>query len=260
MKKKEIKFPEEGEILFGRIKKIMSYGAFCSLDDYPEVDGFIHISEVAPRWIKNIHEFLKDKQRVFVRVIRIDKEKGHIDVSIKRVSKQEAEEKLLRIRMEKRGQKLFEQFVNEQKMKKKDAEKLSNKMLKRYRTIYECLEEIVYEGPDAIKGLRISKKIAEKLIEFAKKNIKKQVAKVEGLIDFVSYAENGVEVIKKSLGSLEFEKKEESLKIFYFGAPRYMIRSIAEDYKKAEKNLNNAVKKLMKIKNAHVEYQRIKNK
>ena len=55
--------PDHDELVIAVIKKIMPYGAFCSLPEYGNVEAFLHVSEVAPRWIKNIHEFISEGQK-----------------------------------------------------------------------------------------------------------------------------------------------------------------------------------------------------
>ena len=45
----------------------MPYGAFCTLPEYKDLEAFLHVSEVAPRWIKNIHDFISEGQRYVVR-------------------------------------------------------------------------------------------------------------------------------------------------------------------------------------------------
>lgn len=55
-----MELPREGSLAIAVVKKIMPYGAFCTLTEYGDIEAFMHISEVAPRWIKNIHEFLSE--------------------------------------------------------------------------------------------------------------------------------------------------------------------------------------------------------
>ena len=43
--------PEQDELVLSTVKKIMPYGAFCTLDEYSNREAFVHISEVAPRML-----------------------------------------------------------------------------------------------------------------------------------------------------------------------------------------------------------------
>jgi translation initiation factor 2 subunit 1 len=39
--------PEVGEIVVATVTKIMDQGAYVSLDEYNNIQGFLHISEIA---------------------------------------------------------------------------------------------------------------------------------------------------------------------------------------------------------------------
>ena len=97
-----IELPEENELVVAVIKKIMPYGAFCVLPEYQDMEAFMHISEVAPRWIKNIHEFISEGQRHVAKVHHIDREKRQVDISLKRVNEEEKKVKLESMKIEKK--------------------------------------------------------------------------------------------------------------------------------------------------------------
>ena len=69
-----------GAIVEGSVKSITSFGAFVALDN--GTNGLVHISEVAPTYVKDIHEHLTEGQKVKVKVLRVD-ERGRLSLSIK---------------------------------------------------------------------------------------------------------------------------------------------------------------------------------
>ncbi|MDN5344255.1 MAG: binding domain protein [Clostridia bacterium] len=70
-----------GTVLEGVVSGITRFGAFVELPG--GVTGLVHISEVADTYVKDVKDFIKEKDRVRVKVINID-EKGKIGLSIKR--------------------------------------------------------------------------------------------------------------------------------------------------------------------------------
>ena len=70
-----------GEIVEGKVRNIMPFGAFISLPD--NKTGLVHISEVSKEYIKDINEKLKPGENVKVKVLGID-DSGKISLSIKR--------------------------------------------------------------------------------------------------------------------------------------------------------------------------------
>ena len=72
-----------GDIFEGTVTGITNFGAFVALPDGKS--GMVHISEVANVYVKDINEFVKDKQTVRVKVIGID-DKGKISLSMKQAA------------------------------------------------------------------------------------------------------------------------------------------------------------------------------
>lgn len=72
---------EVGAILDGKVTSLTNFGAFVSLPDSNRT-GMVHISEVAPTYVKEIKDFLKEGQEVRVKIIGISDE-GKISLSIK---------------------------------------------------------------------------------------------------------------------------------------------------------------------------------
>ncbi|MBQ6553351.1 MAG: S1 RNA-binding domain-containing protein [Clostridia bacterium] len=72
-----------GDIFEGTVTGITNFGAFVALPDGKS--GMVHISEVANVYVKDINEFVKDKQTVKVKVIGID-DKGKIGLSMKQAA------------------------------------------------------------------------------------------------------------------------------------------------------------------------------
>lgn len=74
---------EIGAIVEGEITKIANFGAFVQLPEGKV--GLVHISEVSNTYVKDIHAFLKEHDKVKVKVLTID-ERGKIGLSIKQAA------------------------------------------------------------------------------------------------------------------------------------------------------------------------------
>ncbi|MHB9093246.1 MAG: S1 RNA-binding domain-containing protein [Eubacteriales bacterium] len=70
---------EVGSIIEGVVTGITNFGAFIELPGGQT--GLVHISEVADAYVRDVKDYLKDKDRVMVKVIAIDK--GKVGLSIK---------------------------------------------------------------------------------------------------------------------------------------------------------------------------------
>ena len=74
---------EVGAILEGEVTGITNFGAFVQL---PEGKiGLVHISEVSNVYVKDVHDFLKEHDKVKVKVLSVD-ERGKVGLSIKQLT------------------------------------------------------------------------------------------------------------------------------------------------------------------------------
>ena len=74
---------EVGAIVEGEVTGITNFGAFVQLPEGKV--GLIHISEVSNVYVKDVHDFLKEHDKVKVKVLTVD-ERGKIGLSIKQLT------------------------------------------------------------------------------------------------------------------------------------------------------------------------------
>ncbi|CAG0946705.1 30S ribosomal protein S1 [Anaerolineae bacterium] len=76
-----------GQLVNGTITKLASFGAFARLDD--NIEGLIHISELADRRIQHPKEVVKEGDTLTLRVVRIDAARRRLGLSLKKVADEE---------------------------------------------------------------------------------------------------------------------------------------------------------------------------
>jgi small subunit ribosomal protein S1 len=80
----------KGSILKGKVKRLVSYGAFVEV--FPGVEGLVHISQIAHKHIGTPHEVLKEGQEVEVKVLDANESEQRLSLSIKELLEKEYEE------------------------------------------------------------------------------------------------------------------------------------------------------------------------
>jgi small subunit ribosomal protein S1 len=85
----------QGDVVVGRITKVVTFGAFAEI--LSGVEGLIHISELADHHVENPRDVVNQGDEVNVKVIEIDAERRRLSLSLKRV---EAGETVKRIEMD----------------------------------------------------------------------------------------------------------------------------------------------------------------
>ena len=69
-----------------QVRSIAEMGAYVSLLEYGGIEGMILLSELSRRRIRSVQKLVKVGRQEPVMVLRVDKEKGYIDLSKRRVS------------------------------------------------------------------------------------------------------------------------------------------------------------------------------
>ncbi len=246
--------PDEGEIVMATVTRVEDHGAFVDLDEYPGVDGYIHIKEVASGWVKNIRDHVKEGQKVIAKVIRVNPKRKYAHLSIRKVTDHQRREKLKEWKREQRAEKLLELAAEEIGVDLDKAYEVAGyKLMEKYGSLYDALERAAAEeSAEPLKEAGIPDEWAEKLAELAIENIEPSRVKIEAYLDIMCPAPNGVEVIREALKRMEaFEEGDVKMIVHYVGAPRYRIVVDAPDYRTAEKMVRKAAQAAIEYVEEH---------
>src|SRR4030067_3642170 len=115
-------------------------------------------------------------------------------------------------------------------------------LVEEFGTLYAAFEGITAD-PEAIKEYGFDKKWVSALTEIAKENVQLPSVAIDGVIEVVSTAPDGIDAVKKALAA-GAGSEDAAIEIHYIGAPRYKIKVTAEDYKIAEQELKKALRRV----------------
>ncbi len=234
-------FPEERDIVLCTVKKILPNSIFVNLDEYKDKEGLIHISEISAGRIRNIRDYVKENKKIICKVLKVDKYKNHIDVSLRRVSSVTKKNKLTEIKQEEKSEKILELISKELKSNLENTyQKIGYKIIEKYGSLYNCFQSIVSKNDD-LKDLNLPSEYTNLLISKVKEKIKPPEVKIMTKLNLESEASDGIEIIKKIIRDIEkFSKaKNYKIKFLYLGAPNYHLEITSNDYKTAEKQLKD---------------------
>jgi small subunit ribosomal protein S1 len=79
---------DQGEVVEGRVTKVVTFGAFVEI--LPGVEGLVHISELAAHHVENPREIVSQGETVRAKIIEMDAERRRLSLSLKRVEEGEA--------------------------------------------------------------------------------------------------------------------------------------------------------------------------
>ena len=238
---RKAEWPEVGDLVMATVKRITPYGAYVLLDEYDK-EGLLHISEISSTWIRNIRNFVREGQKPVLKVLRVDARKSHIDVSLRRVSGSERKEKILSWKMDRKAESLLRSTSEKLRIPFEEIYEKAGAIIEREYGIYEGLEKAARDGAEILLELGIAKDVAAALTEIARERIKIRVVKIKGILELQCTKPNGASLIREALLSAKRVQRPRGVdvNVYVVAVPRYRIEVLAENYKEAERTLQEA--------------------
>lgn len=234
MEERKPKWPEAGDLVIATIETVTDYGAYAKLDEYDK-RGLLHVSEISSSWIRNIRDFVREGQKMVLKVLRVDLEKGHIDLSLRRVTKRERIEKILSWKKERKAEALLRGVAEKVGLTNDEAYEKAGAIVEEKFGLYEGFEKAAIEGSEALTEIGVPENLAKAFAEVARERIHVKMVKVKGVLEIRCMKPNGVTLIREAFLKAKSEKtKDADVRFYVIAAPKYSIEALAENYKRAE--------------------------
>jgi translation initiation factor 2 subunit 1 len=232
---KKQEWPEVGDLVIATIQEVTDFGAYVQLDEYDK-KGLLHISEISSSWIRNIRDFIREGQKVVLKVLRVDVEKGHIDVSLRRVTKREKIEKIMFWKRERKAETLLRGVAEKTGLSLDEVYEKAGAPMEREYGLYEGFEKVVKEGTLALTKIGVPEELAAAIAEIGKERMRVPMVKVKGTVELRCMKPKGVKIIKDAFLNAKKAEKSRDVKLRFYvvAAPKYCIEVMAENYKQAE--------------------------
>ena len=242
-------FPDEGDLVLCTVTSVQFHSVFVDIEEYGK-GGMIHISEVSPGRIRNIRDFVKEGKKVVCKVLRINQEKGYIDLSLRRVNESEKKRKIEDIKKEQNAEKIVEIAAGKIGIPTEQLYKeISDKIMKSYSSFHEFFEEAI-KDEKLLESVISDKKYLKIIDETVKQRIKPSEVEIKGKLRITTFAPDGISIIKESLKKAEDAGKGK-ITINYLGSGLYRFMIKAPDYKEAEKLMKNATESAIALVTKH---------
>lgn len=250
----ESPYPEVDDLVMVNVKQIAEMGAYVSLVEYNGIEGMVLLSELSRRRIRSVQRLIRVGKNEVVVVLRVDRDKGYIDLSKRRVSPEEAVK--------------FEEKYNKSKtvhsIMRHVAEKNDVELEALYRAIGwpvyrrfghafdafkmaltepEKLWQAVLEEPgSASNELVQNPQIKKDLFASIVRRLTPQKVKIRADVEVACFAYEGIDAVKKALGAGEKVSNEEvPIKVRLVAPPLYVLMTQCMDKTKGIDALNKAI-------------------
>ncbi|CAG2234827.1 EIF2S1 [Mytilus edulis] len=231
------------------VRSIAEMGAYVHLLEYNNIEGMILLSELSRRRIRSINKLIRVGRSECVVVIRVDKDKGYIDLSKRRVSPEEVckcEEKFAKAKavnsILRHVGELMKYSTSEQleDLYKKTAWYFDEKY-KKPGAAYEAFKHAV-TNPEILDECDIDDETKEVLIDNIKRRLTPQAVKIRADIEVACTNYEGVDAVKRALKKgLALSTESMPIKINLIAPPLYVMTTSTLERTEGMALLNKAI-------------------
>eukprot|EP01128_Nolandella_sp_AFSM9_P005964 TRINITY_DN2989_c0_g1_i1.p1 TRINITY_DN2989_c0_g1~~TRINITY_DN2989_c0_g1_i1.p1 ORF type:complete len:322 (-),score=112.54 TRINITY_DN2989_c0_g1_i1:144-1052(-) len=229
----ENKVPKVDELVMVRVNSIDDVGVLCSLLEYGGLEGFLPLSEISRKRMRSVMRHVKVNQKQVLQVLRVDTERGYVDLSKKYIQAAEKEE----------GDDKYQKGKHVYSI----TARLADVAHVPIKTTFDILtfplyQSTTYSHPQlAMKAIAAGNATLEELIpahelltedlvkkfnEICRLRMAVQPVKIGALMEVTSYSEGGVDDIKASLKAglaTLTEKETAEVHLQLISSPSFMV-------------------------------------
>ncbi|XP_050296296.1 eukaryotic translation initiation factor 2 subunit 1 [Anthonomus grandis grandis] len=244
------KYPEVEDVVMVNVRAIAEMGAYVHLLEYNNIEGMILLSELSRRRIRSINKLIRVGKTEPVVVIRVDKEKGYIDLSKRRVSAEDVEKCTERFAKAKAVNSIlrhvaellrYESDDQLEELYQKTAWYFEEKYKKNKASAYDFFKQAVAD-PSILAECNLDDKTKEVLLSNIKRKLTSQAVKIRADIECACYGYEGIDAVKTALrAGLELSTEELPIKINLIAPPLYVMTTSTPEKQDGLKKLNEAI-------------------
>ncbi|KAJ2748069.1 hypothetical protein H4R27_001669 [Coemansia aciculifera] len=221
----EAEFPEPDEVVMVKIASINDLGAYVLLEEYNNIQGMISVADLSRRRIRSVQKLVRVGKNEAVVTLRVDKEKGYIDLSKRQASPEEVrkcQEKF------ERSKTVHSIVVNVAKNLGLEAEDLYKRfgwpLYKKYGHAYDAFKLAITDYDEVLGEYNLEPELKKELMTFITRRLAPKNSKLRADFEMTCYSFQGVEAIRKALKAAEaVSTKETDLQVRLIAPPEYVI-------------------------------------
>jgi translation initiation factor 2 subunit 1 len=238
----ENKYPNAEDLVIVQVKNVAEMGAYVSLLEYNNIEGMILLSELSRRRIRSINKLIRVGRTEIVVVLRVDTEKGFIDLSKRRVSSEDIQKCEEKYNKSKAVHSIMRNVSETCKVPLiKMYETFGWDLYKKFGHAYDAFKLIVKEADKVLAPYDIQPNVKAALLKSISRRLTPQAVKIRADIEVTCFAYAGIDAIKEALRAGEACGTEENpIKIKLVAPPYYVAMMTSMDKDAGVALLNKA--------------------
>jgi|UniRef100_A0A7S2U866 translation initiation factor 2 subunit 1 len=229
----ENKYPEADSVVMVNVRNIADMGSYVSLLEYNNIEGMILLSELSRRRIRSIHKLIKVNRNEVVMVLRVDREKGYIDLSKRRVSPEDVAACEDRYNKAKAVHGVLRHLAERRKLYLEELyERIGWPLYKKYGHAYDAfklaLVDDVTSSEDPFAELSgIPPELVDELKLYIKRRLAPQPIKIRSDIEVSCFTYEGIDAIREALfAGMALSTESSQIKIKLIAPPIYVLSTM----------------------------------
>jgi translation initiation factor 2 subunit 1 len=220
-------------------------GAYVSLLEYDNIEGMILLSELSRRRIRSIHKLIRVNRNEVVMVLRVDKEKGYIDLSKRRVSPEDVAACEDRFNKAKAVHGVLRHLAERRKLYLEDLyERIGWPLYRKYGHAYDAFKLAINpdEAVDPLEEIDIPEDLKDELKSYILKRLAPQPIKIRSDIEVSCFTYEGIDAIREALfAGMEESTDSMQIKIKLIAPPIYVLSTMTLEKEAGIKLLEKAI-------------------
>jgi len=243
----ENQFPEPEEVVMVNVTEIGEMGAYVTLLEYDDIEGMILLSELSRRRIRSINKLVRVNRTEIVMVIRVDKEKGYIDLSKRRVDPEDVVKCEERYNKAKAVHSVLRHVAETKGLRLEDlCQAVSWPLYRKYGHAYDAfkiaLNDSDGEPTDIFADLDVAQDVKDALLTYIKRRLAPQPVKIRADIEVTCFTYEGIDAIKSALMEGEIKSTNDSpVRIKLIAPPMYVMTCMTLDKEAGLETMNLAI-------------------
>jgi len=221
----EKKYPDVDELVVVNVKSIAEMGAYVSLLEYNNIEGMILLSELSRRRIRSISKLIRVGRQEVVVVLRVDKEKGYIDLSKRRVSPEEVVKCEEKYNKSKAVHSIMRHVAETMQRNIEDLYvQFGWPLYTKFGHAYDAFKLAITDPDPILQGIDIEPDIKNCLIKNIQRRLTPQPVKVRADLEVTCFQYEGIDAIKAALKAGEaLSTADSTVSIKLLAPPLYVM-------------------------------------
>ena len=234
----EAKYPEIESLVLVNVRTIADMGAYVSLLEYNNIEGLILLSELSRRRIRSINKLIRVGRNEVAMVLRVDKDKGYIDLSKRRVSPEDVAACEDKFNKAKAVHGVLRHLAERRKFHLKELyERIAWPLYRKYGHAYDAFKIALAEetgnsgdagaAEDPFTSLDVPPDVIEELKLYIRRRLAPQPIKIRADVEVSCFTYDGIDAIREALfAGIAVGTENSPIKIRLIAPPIYVLSTM----------------------------------